>query len=76
MNAERALYDDPAVLELSRKRALADIAAGRVVPNEVVTDWLKTWGTADEVPIPDEYRAFPSSIQKFRYGSRDGRGVA
>ena len=55
MNAERALYDDPAVLELSRKRALADIAAGRVVANEVVTDWLKTWGTADETPMPAEW---------------------
>lgn len=55
MNAERALYEDPAALDLSRKRALADIKAGRVVPNEAVTDWLKTWGTADEKPMPAEW---------------------
>lgn len=55
MNAERALYEDPDALELSRKRALADIAAGRVVPNAAVTDWLKTWGTPDETPMPAEW---------------------
>ena len=51
MTAERALYEDPAALELSRKRAIADIEAGRVVPNEVVVDWLETWGTIDETPM-------------------------
>lgn len=55
MNAERALYEDAAALDLSRKRALADIEAGRVVPNEAVTDWLKAWGTTDEKPMPAEW---------------------
>ncbi|MET1756468.1 antitoxin [Novosphingobium sp. RD2P27] len=55
MNAERALYEDPDALDLSRKRALADIKAGRVVPHEAVRDWLKTWGTADEKPMPAEW---------------------
>lgn len=55
MNAERALYEDPAALDLSHKRALADIKAGRVVPNEAVTDWLKTWGTSGEKPMPAEW---------------------
>ena len=40
MNAERALYEDPAALDLSRKRALADIEAGRVIvvmPDDTVS---------------------------------------
>jgi predicted transcriptional regulator len=55
MNAERALYADPDALELSHKRALADVEAGRAVPHEAVAEWLKTWGTADEKPIPPEW---------------------
>ncbi|WP_260599854.1 antitoxin [Sphingomonas endolithica] len=36
-------------------RARADVAAGRVVPHEKVAAWLKTWGTADEQPMPREW---------------------
>ena len=55
MNAERPLDDDPTALEKARLRALADIEAGRVVPHAEVADWLKTWGTADERPMPPEW---------------------
>lgn len=36
-------------------RARADIKAGRVVEHEKVVEWLKTWGTKDERPIPPEW---------------------
>ena len=36
-------------------RARADIAAGRVVEHEKVVEWLKTWGTKDEHPVPPEW---------------------
>lgn len=32
--------------------ALADIEAGRVVPDAEVAAWLDTWGTPDEAPAP------------------------
>ena len=31
---------------------LADIAAGRVVSGEAVKRWLRSWGSADELPAP------------------------
>ena len=55
MNASRPLFDDPEALERARLRALADIAEGRTVPHEEVAAWLKTWGTADEKPMPPEW---------------------
>jgi len=30
----------------------ADVAAGRVVPHGDVVEWLKSWGTPDELPCP------------------------
>jgi predicted transcriptional regulator len=36
--------------------AEADIAAGRVIPNEEVIRWLETWGTPDEKPAPAKWR--------------------
>jgi len=36
-------------------RADADIAAGRYVPHELVAEWLKTWATPDEKPMPSEW---------------------
>ena len=35
--------------------AEADIAAGRGVPHAEVSKWLKTWGTPDFKPMPDEW---------------------
>lgn len=32
--------------------ALADIEAGRLIPNDEVRAWLETWGTPDEKPAP------------------------
>lgn len=32
--------------------AEADIAAGRVISNEAVMRWIKSWGTPDELPAP------------------------
>ena len=32
--------------------AEADVAAGRIVPHEQVVEWLKSWGTPDELPAP------------------------
>jgi predicted transcriptional regulator len=32
--------------------AEADVAAGRVVPNDDVVKWLRSWGKPDELPCP------------------------
>jgi predicted transcriptional regulator len=34
------------------EQAEADVAAGRIVPHSAVVEWLKSWGTADELPCP------------------------
>jgi predicted transcriptional regulator len=31
---------------------LADLDAGRVVSGEAVKRWLRSWGTADQLPTP------------------------
>lgn len=36
-------------------QALADVAAGRVVPHEKVVEWLRTVGTPDHRPMPREW---------------------
>ena len=36
-------------------RAQADIATGRVVDHAKVVEWLKTWGTPEERPVPSEW---------------------
>ncbi|HEX3919388.1 MAG TPA: CopG family transcriptional regulator [Caulobacteraceae bacterium] len=33
-------------------RAMADIAAGRVIPHERMVRWLRSWGTAGEIGPP------------------------
>ena len=38
------------------KAAEADVAAGRVVPNTKVVEWLKTWGTPDRKLAPFSWR--------------------
>lgn len=55
MEQKRRLYADPDALDASRRRALADIEAGRTVPHEDVAAWLKTWGTDKEGPMPTEW---------------------
>ena len=34
------------------EEAEADVAAGRVVSHEKVVEWLRSWGTPDELPAP------------------------
>ena len=36
-------------------RAEADIAAGRYVDHVKVAEWLRTWGTDAEHPVPPEW---------------------
>lgn len=57
MGAERAIFDDtdPAEEAAADARALADYAAGRVVPHAEVAAWLAKWGTPDETPMPPEW---------------------
>jgi hypothetical protein len=52
-NKPRSIFDIPpgAATEV-RLDAEADYAAGRVVPHERVREWLKSWGTSDELPCP------------------------
>jgi hypothetical protein len=32
--------------------AMADVAQGRVIAGEVVHAWVRSWGSADELPAP------------------------
>lgn len=54
MKSEPSLFDeiDVEADAVADAEALADIAAGRVVPHAEVDAWLKTWGTSDEKPAP------------------------
>lgn len=54
---ERSIFSvsDPAAEERSLLEGEADIAAGRVVPHEKVSEWLLTWGTPEEGPPPAEW---------------------
>ena len=54
MEPEPSLFDkiDVVADAAADAEALADIAAGRVVPHAEVEAWLKTWGTPDEKPAP------------------------
>ena len=53
---ERSIFDeldeiDPDMDARRLAEARADVAAGRVISNEEVIRWLKTWGTPDYRPI-------------------------
>jgi predicted transcriptional regulator len=56
--AEPSIFDEPDLEadERAWQEGLADIAAGRVVPNERVIEWLKTWGTSEPKPPPYSWR--------------------
>ena len=50
----RSDTDDDAVEAVRRDaQAEADYAAGQIVPHDRVVAWLKSWGTADELPCPE-----------------------
>jgi len=51
--------DDPKLTAAEREaraasiiRARAQAAAGETVPGEVVFEWLASWGTENELPMP------------------------
>lgn len=33
-------------------QAMESVASGKVVPGEVVHEWLRSWGNSDELPPP------------------------
>ena len=57
MSAESGIFSkrDREADQASIARARVDIAAGRVAEHAKVAEWLKTWGTNDERPIPPEW---------------------
>lgn len=57
MKVEHGLFlqRDPEAEAASIARARADVAAGRVVDHATMTEWLKTWGTENERPMPSEW---------------------
>jgi predicted transcriptional regulator len=44
--------EESAELDAREQKAMAEIDAGRFVTHEAVVRWLKSWGTADELPPP------------------------
>ena len=58
MKPERAIFEDKEAAEAAAEaRALGDIQAGRVVDHAEVAAWLEKWGTPEEKPLPDLWRA-------------------
>ncbi len=51
---EPVIFDaeESAKLDAREQKAMADMDAGRFVTHEAVVRWLKSWGTADELPPP------------------------
>lgn len=57
MVPEPSIFEtDTAAEEAADAEGMADIAAGRVVPNDEVAAWLDTWGTPEEKPAPATWR--------------------
>lgn len=54
MDDSKTLFEeiDDKAEDQALDEAEADVAAGRVVAQEDVIEWLKSWGTADELPSP------------------------
>lgn len=54
MAKSKTIFED--IDEDAEARAIAeaegDVAAGRVVPHEEVVQWLRSWGTPNELPGP------------------------
>jgi predicted transcriptional regulator len=46
---------DPKADQRRLAEAEADIAAGRIVPNDEVVKWLETWGKPEETPAPKSW---------------------
>lgn len=52
MTVEKYLFDSPEAEAKSEARAEADVKAGRLISHEAVRRWLKSWGTAKQLPRP------------------------
>lgn len=51
----RSIFDiepDEAAEAAADDAADAEIEAGQCVPHDKVAEWLKSWGTPDELPCP------------------------
>ncbi|MDO9078357.1 MAG: CopG family transcriptional regulator [Brevundimonas sp.] len=46
------VFEEAVELDARELKAMADIDAGRFITHEAVVRWLKSWGTADELPPP------------------------
>lgn len=56
MKSEPAIFDVDDETDARRHaQAMADVAAGRVIPNDEVCAWLETWGAEDEKPAPKSW---------------------
>ena len=57
MKAEPSIFDqvDEEADARRHAEAMADIKAGRVIPNDEVCAWLETWGAPDETPAPPSW---------------------
>lgn len=55
---EPSIFDqvDEAFDAARAAEAEADIAAGRLIPNDEVVAWVETWGRPDEQPMPESWR--------------------
>lgn len=52
MKHERSIFDDPEAEAAADLRADEDVRNRRLISNEAVTRWLKTWGTGKRLPRP------------------------
>lgn len=53
MKPEPSIFEQDDEADARRyAEALADIEAGRLIPNAEVLAWLESWGTPDEKPAP------------------------
>lgn len=52
--SEPSIFDevDEAAEQRRHAEAMADIAAGRLIPNDEMCAWLETWGTSDVKRAP------------------------
>lgn len=54
---EPAFFDeiDETAEAAADAKGLAELDAGKGVPHSEVTEWLKTWGTPAEAPMPAKW---------------------
>jgi hypothetical protein len=52
MKHERSIFDDPEADAASERRAEEDVREGRLISNEAMVRWFKSWGTGKRLPKP------------------------